>query len=282
MASAKNKIKQALIFTALIVTGMYVACFVGLTLAQRHLIYYPCRTAIAAQRRVAAQSNFQMWTNARGEIIGWLRRCQSGEPRLKILLLHGNAGCASDWFHYAEGFQRIEQVEFYILEYPGYGGRSGSPSQTTILRAADDALANIFGSCSIYVVGESLGTGPACYLASKSKTRIGGLFLVAPYNNLADAAQKHLAFFPVKWMLRDRYPSDQWLAAYRGPLAVLLAGRDEVIPSELGQKLFDGYRGRKKLWVEPSATHDDVHRPPARIYREVVEFWNHAAGESDQ
>jgi hypothetical protein len=74
-------------------------------------------------------------------------------------------------------------------------------------------------------------------------------------------------------MLKDRYPSDEWLQNYHGALAVLLAEKDTVVPSELGQKLYDGYGGRKKLWLEPSATHNDVNQPRAEIYRDVVNFW---------
>jgi len=57
-------------------------------------------------------------------------------------------------------------------------------------------------------------------------------------------------------------------------LAVLLAGRDTIIPPELGRKLFDEYRGPKKLWIEPEASHDDIHKPRAEFLKGVVEFWN--------
>src|SRR6266404_5617542 len=79
--------------------------------------------------------------------------------------------------------------------------------------------------------------------------------------------------FPVKLMLRDKYPYDHYLASYHGPVGVLLAGKDRVVPSDLGRKLFDNYRGPKKLWFYPNATHEDLHAANPAIWKEDVEFW---------
>jgi pimeloyl-ACP methyl ester carboxylesterase len=263
----------------LIGTGLYVVCLVFLTLAQRRLMYFPCHATRLELQAVAEKSGFKTGHNLQGDEIGWCRTNVEGRARRCILILHGNAGCAPDRFHYADSFEAIEPIDCFILEYPGYGARRGTPSQATILRAAEDALESLPRTCSVFVVGESLGTGVATYLAGKYRGGIRGLFLAAPYNNMTAAAQKHLPLFPVKAMLRDKYPSSMWLGNYHGPVAVLLAGRDEVIPTELGRALFDGYQGPKKLWIEPEAGHNEVHRPESTTWKEVVEFWN-ANGET--
>jgi pimeloyl-ACP methyl ester carboxylesterase len=271
--SKKQTVSRVLVCGILVVTGLYVVCFVGLAVAQRRLLYYPCTTTILSQQSAAAKRGFRPWTNSAGEIIGWVRPSSAGQSTSSTLLLHGNAGCASGWFHYGDGLQSATSTDFYILEYPAYGGRPGSPKQTTILAAADEAMKNLSPTCSVYVIGESLGTGPACYLAGKYSSRVAGILLVAPYNNMGAAAQNHLRFFPVKWILRDKYPSDRWLQNYRGPLAISIGERDTVIPSALGRKLYEGYAGPKRLWVEPNATHDDLHQPRLALYQEVAAFW---------
>jgi pimeloyl-ACP methyl ester carboxylesterase len=245
----------------------------GLTLAQRRLLYPPCKTSRTNLLAVAEEARFTCWENSEGQAIGWYRTDPAGVARYSILLLHGNAGCAPDWFHYADAFQAVESIDFFIMEYPGYGGRAGPATQTNILRAAEDALENIPTGYPIFLVGESMGTGVATWLAGKYDDRISGVFLVAPYDSMTAVAKKHLPLFPVKAMLRDKYPSSVWLDQYRGPLAVLLAGKDKVIPPELGRALFENYRGPKKLWVEPKANHNEIHRPAARVWKEVVEFW---------
>lgn len=258
----------------LIVTGLYVICLVALTLAQRSLMYFPCRTSQSDLEAAAKTVGFKPWVDSAGQVIGWYRPNQPTSAARCILVLHGNAGCAPDRFHYADAFQAIEPIDFYILEYPGYGGRPGSPSQTTILRAAEEALTNIPEYCSVFLVAESLGTGPAAWLAGKYRDRIGGLLLIAPYNTMTAVAQNHLPLFPVRAMLRDRYPSTTWLAQYSGPVAVLLAGRDQVVPPQFGRALYDSYPGPKKLWTEPYAGHNEVHNPQPGFWKELIEFWN--------
>jgi pimeloyl-ACP methyl ester carboxylesterase len=237
---------------------------------------------MANSQSSAGKIGFQPWLNAKGELIGWFRPSRMGSASRAILLLHGNAGCASGWFHYADGFQSADAVDFYILEYPGYGGRNGSPTQAGILRAAEDAIGCIPQNCTFYLIGESLGTGPACYLAGKYYKKVSGVYLVAPYNNMAGAAGAHLPLFPIKWMLKDRYPSDQWLKDYHGPLAVMLGGNDAVIPHELGRKLFDEYPGPKKLWFVPTATHDDLHAGAPTAAREVLAFWDNKESPTER
>jgi fermentation-respiration switch protein FrsA (DUF1100 family) len=256
----------------LMVTGLYLVCVVGLTLGQRRLMYFPCRTDVSKIASSMTEAGFEKWRNAHGELIGWVRRSPERTGK-SVILFHGNAGCAPGWTHYADGLQAVAKVDFYIVEYPGYGGRVGKPSQRSILNAADNAVRSVEDHCRLYVVGESLGTGPACYVAGKYDRAVAGILLVAPYNNMRAVAQSHLPLFPVRWMLKDKYTSDAWLSEYHGPLATILAENDTVVPHELGQKLFDGYLGPKKLWLEPGASHDDVHQFPTSLWNEIVAFW---------
>ncbi len=263
-----------------IITGLYVLCLIGLTLFQRKLMYFPCKANLRELEPVAAKSGFQPWRNQKGEFIGWFRSCQSGAPKRALLLFHGNAGCAPDWFGHADALQATDSVDVYILEFPGYGGRSGSPSESSLLKAGEEGLLSITNQCRIYVMGESLGTGVATYVSGAHPDLVSGLFLVAPYNNMASVAQNHLPIFPVRWMLRDKYPSSDFLKNYKNPLAILLAGKDEVIPPELGRKLYDSYKGPKKLWIEPQAGHNDVHRFRPAFWKEILNFWDNPEATS--
>src|SRR5688572_11647115 len=109
----------------LIVTGLYVLCLVALTLGQRRLMYFPCVTSQAGLLAAAEKARFKPWRNASDEAIGWHRTSQQAPASRCILVLHGNAGCAPDRFHYADSFQAVAPFDVYILEYPGYGGRRG-------------------------------------------------------------------------------------------------------------------------------------------------------------
>ena len=265
--------RQSVLRVLIIAVGFYVVCLVLLALAQRRMMYFPCTSSHGELEGEAKKDGFGRWRHSQGRVIGWFRPSQAPAKQC-VVVLHGNAGCAIDRFHYADRFQALAPMDFYVFEYPGYGGRDGSPSQSTILRAAEEALKSIPADCSVFLIGESLGTGVAAYLAGAHPDRVHGMLLIAPYNNMTAVAKKHMSLFPVRAILRDRYPADKWLAQYRGQVAVLLAEHDEVIPSELGRALFDGYDGPKKLWTEPDRGHNDLHLAPDSVWREVVAFWN--------
>jgi len=71
----------------------------------------------------------------------------------------------------------------------------------------------------------------------------------------------------------DRYESVKHLENYRGPVAVLIAGRDEVIPARHGHALYDAYAGPKRRWVQEDRSHNNVNfEPGAAWWGEVMDF----------
>jgi pimeloyl-ACP methyl ester carboxylesterase len=189
------------------------------------------------------------------------------------LIVHGNAGSALDRVDFVEGLQGAAPFNAYVLEYPGYGERAGSPNQENILRAAAEALELLTNSGPVFVIGESLGTGVASWLAGAYPTAIRGLMLFCPYNNMTAVAQHHMSIFPVRWMLRDRYPSEEWLRNYRGPLGVVVVTHDVVVPARFGHRLYSSYDGPKRLWELTDCGHNDACMRPAEWWRELVDFW---------
>jgi pimeloyl-ACP methyl ester carboxylesterase len=174
---------------------------------------------------------------------------------------------------FAQGLQSVEPVDVYILEYPGFGPRPGSPSQRSLFQAAADAMDLLKKEGPVYLMGESLGTGVAAYIAGTYPELVRGVLLIAPYNNLSGVAQYHMPIFPVKWMLWDRFASETYLKNYHGPVGILLAGQDKVVPIRFGRKLYDGYQGPKRVWESPQAGHEDLLDHPENWWRELVEFW---------
>jgi pimeloyl-ACP methyl ester carboxylesterase len=82
-----------------------------------------------------------------------------------------------------------------------------------------------------------------------------------------------MPWLPVGLLLWDRYPADEWLKNYHGPLAVCVGGEDRTIAPELGRALFDGYAGPKKYWLLPGQDHMEATTRPVDWWREVGAFW---------
>lgn len=253
----------------------YVLCCLMVGWWQRKLIYFPPKLTPAEVQSYADQNRLQPWTNTAGARIAWWRPARSDAPpsRGVALLSHGNAGSAAGRAYLFDPIQEALPLDVVILEYPGYADRAGEPSQPSFLSAADELLAGItnrWPNRPVYLVGESLGSGVAGYLAGAHPEVIKGVLLLVPFNNFTTAGSTHYPWLPVPWLLQDKYPSDEWLRNYPGPLGIVVGEIDDIVPPHLGRALYEGFAGPKRLWSFPADHFDACERE--------AEWWRMAFG----
>ena len=212
---------------------VFMGCIFMFAALQRQLIYFPETAAEGALLDAAEHSGLQAWRDRDGQLIGWQARTP-GESRHRLVVFHGNAGHALYRQYFAAGFLSLAAGwQVYLFEYPGYGARPGSPSESGIKAAASSAIEALLAEDArpVYLVGESLGSGVATYLASTFGTQISGLLLVTPFTSLADVAGHHYGGLPAKALLRERYDSTAALDQYRGPVATTRSCRQHWVAS---------------------------------------------------
>jgi pimeloyl-ACP methyl ester carboxylesterase len=252
-----------------------------LYLIQRQFIYFPTRQDLAQAELEAKQRGLEPWLHE-GQFIGWRAPYPDGNASGSVLVLHGNAGAAIHRTYFGNLFQSPEldaRFDVYVLEYPGFGPRPGSPSEASLLQAADEAITQLQQDSHkpILLVGESLGTVVAAIAGSRKPEAVQGMLLVTPFPNLPALARRHYPWLPA-WFLRDGFRADQALAAFPGPVAFLIAGQDTIAPPGLGQAFFNGCPGTKRLWVEADAGHNSIdYNPRHAIWREILAFVTTAA-----
>jgi uncharacterized protein len=257
---------------------VYAGLLLVMLALQRHFIYFPGRVAEGDLLERARAQGLEPWRDQDGAIIGWRSPATGGAPaRNAVVVFHGNAGHALDRTYFSDGFASLPDADdwqVYLFEYPGYGARGGRPSEGVIKEAAEQAVALLRrDGRRLVLIGESLGGGVASHLAGRQPEAIAGLLLITPFTSLADVGRHHYPILPVRLLLRERYDNTRALQDYRGPVAFLLAGRDEVIPTRLGQRLHDGYAGPRKLIVQPDRTHNTLsYRADADWWQEVAAF----------
>jgi pimeloyl-ACP methyl ester carboxylesterase len=211
---------------------------------QRSMLYFPTRGA--------PPTTLAPWSDG-GRVIGTCREVP--QPRNVWLMMHGNAGQAADR-DYVLGCMS-EGDSLYVLEYPGYGPREGAPSRESMNRAASEAyrlLRRKFPDTPVCVVGESIGSGPACALAQE-EVPPDKVVLVVPFDSLARVASRRFFFLPVRLLLLDAWDNVEALRGYAGPVDIFGAIEDTIIPVEHARALAEGVPGAR--FVAIRGGHDD-------------------------
>ena len=272
---ARRRATLLLLFSFGVAAVTVVAMLASL---QRRLLYFPAREELSRATAAARRAGLEPWSD-QGRFLGWRARHPGQPARAIVLVLHGNAGSALDRAYYLDVFQRSGAVDVVLLEYPGYGPRDGEPSQESLVAACSEALTLLRGErLPIALVGESLGSAVASLAAAEQPADVAGLFLVTPLASVTAVAKRHYPFIPSA-LVADAYRADLALPRYPGPVAFLVAGRDEVVFSDLGLALHEARTGPKRLWVEPQSGHNDLaHDPRDPKWRDVLRFLLPEAG----
>jgi len=151
-----------------------------------------------------------------------------------VLVAPGNAGSRELRAPLAHALA-AEGFDVLLVEYRGYGGNPGSPTEEGLaadVRAAYRYLVEGRGvdPHRLVLFGESLGGAVVTRLAAERP--VGGLVLRSPFTSLADVGAHVYPFLPVRALLRDRFPLREHVRSVQAPVAVLAGGADEVVPVE--------------------------------------------------
>lgn len=237
---------------------------------QRQLQYFPTRNDADGR----GDGTFQPWRDAAGIFWGYVRGSPS--PRRVVLFFHGNGGEALDRAWVGRWIDD-PGVVLILVEYPGYGAKAGSPTEEALYRDAEmafDRAAREWFGIPVTVVGESLGSAVAAYLASRRP--VDRIALISPLSSAVDVGRKHYPYLPVKWLLIDRFPASDHVLKAKAPLFVVHGSEDEIVPPELGRRVFDAYPSPQKRFLElPRVGHNDIAEailsaPEAKPFEEFV------------
>jgi pimeloyl-ACP methyl ester carboxylesterase len=216
------RIAAILVTTALL---LYAAACIALFAFQRSLIYFP------QPRAFGTPADTQILKTAGADLVVSVRS-RAGPKAL--IYFGGNAEDVSASL--ASFSAALPDHAIYMLHYRGYGGSSGKPSEKS-LHADAVALFDMVrhDHPDIVLVGRSLGSGVAARLATERPA--SRLVLVTPYDSIQEIAARQFPYFPVRWLLTDRFESWRYARRIRVPTLLLQAEYDEVIPGASTERL---------------------------------------------
>jgi fermentation-respiration switch protein FrsA (DUF1100 family) len=238
----------------------YAALVGGLFLFQRQLLYLPDKT----RPEVAGLEQFGvrevvLSTEDGLSLLSWYMPSRTGRP--VIAYFHGNGGHIG---HRVERLLRFAREGYGVLmvEYRGYGGNPGAPSEVGFNADARAALGFLereaIPASRVVLYGESLGSGVAVQLAAQHD--VAALILEAPFTSVAEVAQCHFPYVPAARMVIDKFDSLSRIGGIGAPILVLHGERDRVVPVRFGRALFEAAPEPKESWFVPAAGHEDLAR----------------------
>jgi fermentation-respiration switch protein FrsA (DUF1100 family) len=247
----------ALKWTAVLILCLYLGIGAFLYYAQRSLMYFPETVRTPPAQAGLPEAEEVTLTAADGvDTIAWHVRPRDGKP--VILYFHGNGGALR---YRVDRFRKLiaDGIGLVALEYRGYGGSSGSPSEAGLI--ADGEAAYAFAAAhypaqQLVLWGESLGTAVAIALAAERP--VGRVILEAPFTSAAAVAATHYWYMPVRLLMRDQFRSDERIGKVTAPVLILHGKQDAVVPYAMGEELFALTKAPKHIARFLDGGHEDL------------------------
>ncbi|MBM4420492.1 MAG: alpha/beta hydrolase [Chloroflexi bacterium] len=260
----------------LALTGIAVLIVLVVLLSQqRALLYFPDgRSVGSAASRFVGGEDVALRT-ADGLLLGaWFVPARSAQ-RITVLVMNGNGGNRSDRAPLVDALS-AEGFAVLLLDYRGYGGNPGTPSEEGLLRDARSARAYLESRADVdprrvVYLGESLGAAVAVALAAERPPP--ALVLRSPFSSLAEVGRHHYPYLPVHpLLLMDPFPSNERIGSVACPVLVVAGAVDRVVPPEHSRRLFDLAAEPKRFVLVPDADHNDAALLGRPFVDEVARF----------
>ncbi|XP_076668618.1 lysophosphatidylserine lipase ABHD12 isoform X1 [Andrena cerasifolii] len=178
-----------------------------------------------------------------------------------FLYMHGNSGNRAS-SHRLELYKLFQNLDYHVIcfDYRGYGDSEGAKLSemgvvTDSKYVLEWLLKIVNSTVPVFVWGHSLGTGVSTHalaLLAGKNVQPAGLFLEAPFSNIADEINEHPLAQPFRhlpwfhWVVIDpfyknhlRFETDKHIKKVQCPVMILHAEDDNIIPISLGEKLFN-------------------------------------------
>ncbi len=263
--------------------GLALRCVLLLTIAyglfvavvyifQRRLLYMPDtrRPTAADSQRVG----LRFWPTDDDAYRGFVSTASPNPSQGTVIVFHGNAGMALNRSYYVRALEPLG-YRVILAEYPGYGGRTGHPSEAQFVIDAKETIQMAherFGE-PLFLWGESMGCGVAAAAAADSSVPVAAMILLTPWDTLPSLAQSLYWYLPVRWLARERYDNVTHLQSFTGRVAMLITEHDEIIPYRHSRRLYETLSAPKKQWIFQDAGHNSWPVGPYETWwQQVMRF----------
>ena len=239
----------------------YILALIMLMLLERSMVYpAPPRDAGSWDVNQFGAEDVSFVSADGTKLHGWY--FQHPEPKAAILFCHGNGEHIGFLGESMYALSQRLSASVFVFDYRGYGLSEGKPFERGVLEdgeAAQRWLAKRSGlqANEIVIYGRSLGGGVAVHLASSLGART--LVIERTFHSMVDIGADQFPWLPVRLVMKNRFPSEEKVKGYSGPLLQLHGDADALVPLESARRLFDACPSDQKTFVKISGMgHNDA------------------------
>tara|TARA_Y100000590_G_scaffold276511_1_gene310447 strand:+ start:987 stop:1799 length:813 start_codon:yes stop_codon:yes gene_type:complete len=227
--------------SALSLVIFYILLTVIVFLFQRNLLYHPSIDNHLKDDLVIEPTEInkvKITTNDNIDLLGWFYN-RDVKKFKTILFFHGNAGSLKNRTYKLNHFKDLD-VNFLIIAWRGFSGNKGKPNETGLYEDAKSAIKWLnnkgIKDKDIIIYGESLGTAVAVEIAQNKN--YAGIVLESPFTSMINMGKKYYPFFPVSFLLKDKFESDIKINNISIPILIIHGKVDKIVPYQMGKKMY--------------------------------------------
>lgn len=238
---------------------------------QPAMVFYPLKE-IEATPKDWGLSYESLKLNASDTISAWY--IPHSEAEKTILFFHGNGGNMSHRGDSIYLFHKLK-LNVLIIDYPGYGESDGHPFERGLYQSADAAWKYLVSDKNIkaeniIIFGRSLGGAVAVDLAAR--VNAGGVILESTFSSIRDIIDIAYPVLSHFIYLRYSFNSLEKIQKVNSPILIIHSPDDEVIPFELGQRLFENISSEKEF-LQIAGGHNDGFMQSIRPYMQTLRIF---------
>ena len=226
----------------LALVSFYVLLLIVMFFFQSSLLYHPSVNNYVKDQ-VAREPNeiekVKITTKDKIDLVGWFYN-KNLENFKTILFFHGNAGSLENRTYKLNHFKDLN-LNFLIIAWRGFNGNKGKPNEIGLYEDAESAIRWLkmkgINEKNIILYGESLGTGVAVEIAQNKN--YAGIILESPFTSMVNVGKKHYPFFPVRFLLKDKFESYKKITNILAPVLIMHGKVDKIVPYDMGKEMYE-------------------------------------------
>jgi uncharacterized protein len=182
---------------------------------------------------------------------GWLIKPKNITPTITLLHFHGNAGFILSQYQAITPLLKYG-FQAFVFDYSGFGFSEGKATRNNVLPDGNSALSYIKSredvkNTKLVIYGQSLGGHLAAVVAQQRQADINALVIEGAFSSHRDIAAETAGIFG-RILVSEKYSAFKSIQEYKKPVLIIHSTEDEVIPFEMGQKLFEHANSPKEFY----------------------------------